>query len=339
MRGFILKLIHPCLASCCALLLSSIILPPTAMAHDIDVTGVARVFLDELEENQYQLSIVDQQVPPLFNIERILPERCSGLPPGRFSYRFQCEPTLNTDDVLVFPWSLEGLVLITRWADGSDVSGYFPGDGNIIEVPMAQMKAGASSIGNLARRYLLLGGEHILFGVDHLLFVLGLLLLLQGFWKLLKTITAFTIAHSITLACAVLGIFPVPGAPIEVLIALSIVFLAREILMAQQGKITLVHEKPWIVAFVFGLVHGFGFAGALGELGLNDADIPLALLFFNIGVEVGQVAFICALLILHLVFTKYFKHLWPSLQRGLAYGLGGIASYWFIERVPSLFIV
>ena len=204
---------------------------------------------------------------------------------------------------------------------------------------MAQMKAGASSTGNLARRYLVLGGEHILFGVDHLLFVLGLLLLLQGFWKLLKTITAFTIAHSITLACAVLGIFPVPGAPIEVLIALSIVFLAREILMAQQGKMTLVHEKPWIIAFAFGLIHGFGFAGALGELGLSDADIPMALLFFNLGVEVGQVAFISALLTLHFVFTKYFKHLWPSLQRGLAYGLGGIASYWFIERIPGLFIV
>jgi hydrogenase/urease accessory protein HupE len=339
MRRFILKVIRLFLASVCALVLSNALLPPTAMAHDIDVTGVARVFLDELEENQYQLSIVDQQVPPLFNIERILPERCIGLPPGRFSYRFQCEPELNTDDILAFPWSLEGLVLITRWSDGSNVSGYFPGNGRIIEVPMAQMKAGASSISNLARRYLELGGEHILFGVDHLLFILGLLLLQQGFWKLLKTITAFTIAHSITLACAVLGIFPVPGAPIEVLIALSIVFLAREILMSQQGKITLVHRKSWIVAFAFGLIHGFGFAGALGELGLSDADIPLALLFFNLGVEVGQVAFISALLILHFVFTKYFKHLWPSLQRGLAYGLGGIASYWFLERIPSLFIV
>jgi len=339
MGGFILKLIRPCRAASYALLLSAMALPPVAMAHDIDVTGVARVFLDELENNQYQLSIVDQQVPPLFNIERILPERCGGLPPGRFSYRFECTPELNTDDALIFPWSLEGLVLITRWADGSDVSGYFPGDGSIIEVEMAQMKAGAASVTNLAHRYLVLGGEHILFGADHLLFVLGLLLLLQGFWKLLKTVTAFTIAHSITLACAVLGIFPVPGAPIEVLIALSIVFLAREILMAQQGKITLVHDRPWIVAFAFGLIHGFGFAGALGELGLSDADIPLALLFFNLGVEVGQVAFICALLILHFIFTKYLKRLWPSLQRGLAYGLGGIASYWFLERIPSLFIV
>lgn len=326
------------LVSLCALLISNLCLVSTAHAHDVDVTGVARVFLDEIETGQYQLSIVDQQVPPLFNVERILPERCTGLPPGRFSYRFECTPELNTEDVLGFPWSLEGLVLITRWSDGSDVSRYFPGDGSIIEVPMAEMKAGASSLGNLARRYLILGGEHILFGMDHLLFVLGLLLLLQGFWKLLKTVTAFTVAHSITLACAVLGIFPVPGAPIEVLIALSIIFLAREILMAQQGQTTLVHERPWVVAFVFGLIHGFGFAGALGELGLSDADIPLALLFFNLGVEVGQVAFICALLALHYVFTKYVRQLWPSMQRGLAYGLGSIASYWFIERIPSLFI-
>ena len=327
------------LVSLCALLISNLCLVAAANAHDVDVTGVARVFLDEIEVGRYQLSIVDQQVPPLFNVERILPERCTGLPPGRFSYRFECTPELNTEDVLAFPWSLEGLVLITRWSDGSDVSGYFPGDGSIIEVPMTEMKAGAASLGNLARRYLILGGEHILFGMDHLLFVLGLLLLLQGFWKLLKTVTAFTVAHSITLACAVLGIFPVPGAPIEVLIALSIVFLAREILMAQQGQTTLVHKRPWVVAFVFGLIHGFGFAGALGELGLSDADIPLALLFFNLGVEAGQVAFICALLALHYVFIKYVKQLWPSMQRGLAYGLGGIASYGFIERIPSLFIV
>lgn len=312
---------------------------PVTMAHDVDVTGVARVFLDESQGNQYQLSIVDQQVPPLFNVERILPDRCVGLAPGRFSYRFQCEPALNAEDALIFPWSLEGLVLITSWADGSDVSGYFPGDGSIIEVPMSEMKAGAASVANLASRYLVLGGEHILFGVDHLLFVLGLLLLMQGFWKLLKTITAFTVSHSITLAFAVLGIFPVPGAPIEVLIALSIAFLAREIVMGQRGHTTLVHSKPWVVAFAFGLIHGFGFAGALGEIGLSDADIPLALLFFNLGVEAGQVAFISALLALHLLFTRLLNPLLPSIQRGLAYGLGGIATYWFIERVPSLFIV
>lgn len=328
------------LNSCVTFLaLCILLLSPLARGHDVDVTGVARVLLDETGAGQYRLSIVDQQVPPLFNVERILPERCTGLAPGRFSYRFECAPSLNIEDSLVFPWSLQGLVLIARWADGSDVSAYFPGDGSVIEVPLSEMKAGAASIGNLAQRYLVLGGEHILFGVDHLLFVLGLLLLMQGFWKLLKTITAFTVAHSITLACAVLGLFPVPGAPIEVLIALSIAFLAREILMGLQGKLTLVHSRPWIVAFAFGLIHGFGFAGALGEIGLSEADIPLALLFFNLGVETGQVAFIGALLALHYLCDRFLRPLLPSIQRGLAYGLGGIATYWFIERIPSLFLV
>jgi len=307
--------------------------------HDIDVTGVARVFLDELPDNEYNLSIVDQQVPPLFNVERILPERCIGLSPGRFSYRFQCTPSLNVDDTLSFPWSFQGVVVVARWSDGSDVSGYFPGDGNFVDVPLPQLKAGAASLGSLALRYLILGAEHILFGIDHLLFVLGLLLLLQGFWKLFQTITAFTVAHSITLAFAVLGIFPVPNAPIEVLIALSIVFLAREIIMGQRGESTLAHTKPWIVALVFGLFHGFGFAGALGELGLSDGDIPLALLFFNLGVEGGQIAFICVLIAINYVFNRFLSHLFLSLQSGLAYGLGAIATYWFIERLPALLVI
>ena len=321
------------------LLLAACLFATQVYPHDIDVTGVARVFLDELPDNEYNLSIVDQQVPPLFNVERILPERCIGLSPGRFSYRFQCTPSLNVDDTLSFPWSFQGVVVVARWSDGSDVSGYFPGDGNFVDVPLPQLKAGAASLGSLALRYLMLGAEHILFGIDHLLFVLGLLLLLQGFWKLFQTITAFTVAHSITLAFAVLGVFPVPNAPIEVLIALSIVFLAREIIMGQRGESTLVHTKPWVVAFVFGLFHGFGFAGALGELGLSDGDIPLALLFFNLGVEGGQIAFICVLIAINYGFNRFLSHLFLSLQRGVAYGLGAIATYWFIERLPALLVI
>lgn len=307
-----------------------------ATAHDIDVTGVARVFMDEQPGNTYQLSIVDQQVPPLFNIERILPPRCTGLPPGSYSYRFQCDPALNADDMLSFPWSLEGVVVIARWQDGNDVSGYFPGDGSQVDVALSDLKAGAGSLASLASRYLLLGTDHILFGIDHLLFVLGLLLLMRGFWRLVQTITAFTIAHSITLAFAVLGIFPVPTAPIEVLIALSIAFLAREVIMGQRGERTLVHERPWVVAFLFGLIHGFGFAAALGELGLSDADVPLALLFFNLGVEFGQIAFIIAMSLLNYLMARFLAPFLYSIERGLAYGLGGIATFWFMDRLPSL---
>ena len=323
----------------CWPLLLALLLPAfAAKAHDINITGVARVILFEEAPGAYRLSVVDAQVPPLFNIERILPQRCVGLPPAAFAYRFRCEPGLNIDDSLSFPWGLAGALVIANWLEGDSVSAYVPGDGAGIEVSMGELKAGAGSLTTLAVRYLISGAEHILFGIDHLLFVLGLLLLMQGFWKLVQTVTAFTIAHSITLACAVLGVFPVPGAPVEVLIALSIAFLAREIIMGQRGETTLVHRRPWLVAFLFGLLHGFGFAGALGELGLSDADIPFALLFFNIGVELGQVGFICALLGAWYAINRFGRELLFPVERGLAYGLGAIATYWFIERLPALVI-
>ncbi|MCI5106560.1 MAG: HupE/UreJ family protein [Pseudomonadales bacterium] len=319
------------------LLLTGLILAPLpAAAHDVDVTGVARVFLDQLPDGVYSLSVVDQQVPPLFDVGRILPQRCEALPPARFSYRFSCEPELNAEDTLQFPWSLEGVVVLANWSDGQQNSAYFAGDGSVVEVPLSGLKAGAGSLGGLAITYLILGAEHILFGIDHLLFVLGLLLLQHSAWKLLQTITAFTIAHSITLGFAVLEIFPLPNAPVEVLIALSIVLLAREILCGLKGQTSLVHSKPWLVALIFGLFHGFGFAGALGEIGLSSADVPLALLFFNLGVELGQIGFIAALLVFHALLQRLSRQLIPSIYRGLAYGLGSVAMFWFIERLPSL---
>jgi len=321
------------------LLCFSLCLSTSATAHDIDVTGVARVLLYENTPGAYQMSIVDQQVAPLYNLDRVLPERCSLEEPTRYSYRFNCQPALNVNDTITFPWTFEGVVVIAQWSDGQNVSRYFPGDGTFVDAPLSQLKAGAESISSLAVTYLELGAEHILFGIDHLLFVLGLLLLLNNFWAIIKTITAFTIAHSITLAFAVLGVFPVPNAPIEVLIALSIVFLAREVITSHKGERTLVHSKPWIVAFIFGLFHGFGFAGALGELGLSDADIPLALLFFNIGVELGQVGFIVFLITLNIMLLNLSKNLIPSIHRGLAYGLGSIAMVWFIERLPALVVI
>lgn len=309
-----------------------------AGAHDLNVTGVARVFLDETEIGSYRLSVADQQVPPLFDIERILPNRCDGLNPGRFSYRFQCQPALNANDKITFPWSFQGVVVLANWQDNSKVSAYFPNRGGQIEVPLSQLKAGAGSLSRLAKQYLVLGAEHILFGIDHLLFVLGLLLLLKGFKMLVAAVTAFTVAHSITLGAAVLGVFPLPGPPIEALIALSIVFLAREILMGHRGQNTLAHSKPWLIAFGFGLIHGFGFAGALGELGLAKQDIPLALLFFNLGVEAGQLGFVLTLLVFARLLKKIGQTWEQPIETAIAYGLGGIALFWFAERLPPLFI-
>ena len=154
--------------------------------------------------------------------------------------------------------------------------------------------AASQGIASVAGAYFMLGIEHILFGTDHLLFVLGLMLMVRDRWMLLKTITAFTVAHSITLAAATLGFVSVPGPPIEAAIALSIVLVAVEIVNARRGVPSLAARWPWLIAFSFGLLHGFGFAGALAEIGLPHHAIPVALLFFNLGVEFGQLAFVAA---------------------------------------------
>ncbi len=146
----------------------------------------------------------------------------------------------------------------------------------------------------VARTYLVLGVGHILGGIDHLLFVLALLILVKGTRRLIWTVTAFTVAHSLTLAGATLGFVHVPGPPVEAAIALSIVFVAAEIIHGREGNAGLTAKFPWIVAFTFGLLHGFGFASALNEVGLPQTAIPIALLFFNVGVEIGQLAFIGA---------------------------------------------
>lgn len=194
------------------------------------------------------------------------------------------------------------------------------------------MIPGETSTWDVIETYTTLGIEHILLGIDHLLFVLALILITKGKWRILKTITAFTLAHSITLSLAALGLVNFPGAPVEAVIALSIVFLAVEIIKNSQGKQTLTGRKPWIVAFTFGLLHGFGFAGALSAIGLPQQDIPLALAFFNIGVELGQIIFVViALAFIQLIAIK--KDWSPNLRRVPAYLIGSLAAFWMIDRV------
>jgi hydrogenase/urease accessory protein HupE len=185
--------------------------------------------------------------------------------------------------------------------------------------------------------YTWLGIEHILLGVDHLLFVAALVMLVRGKRQLLLTITAFTIAHSITLALATLGIVDVPGPPVEAIIALSILFVALEILRREQGHPSLASEKPWLVAFSFGLLHGLGFAGALAEVGLPENSIPLALLFFNVGVEIGQLLFVGVLLagaaLVQRLAGGQVDRRWSVTLP--AYLIGGLASYWVFERIAA----
>jgi len=181
--------------------------------------------------------------------------------------------------------------------------------------------------------YFRLGVEHILFGIDHLLFVTGLVLIVRRPWRLAKTITAFTLAHSITLALATLGFVHVPSAPVEATIGLSIVFLARELVRAERGESGLTVRQPWIVAFAFGLLHGFGFAGALAEVGLPHHDIPLALLLFNLGVEAGQMIFIAVLLALRAAILRVAPRLPRVAMWAPTYAIGVSAAFWLIQRL------
>jgi hydrogenase/urease accessory protein HupE len=188
---------------------------------------------------------------------------------------------------------------------------------------------------SVAGTYFILGIEHILLGIDHLLFVLALLLLTKGTWRLVKTVTAFTVAHSITLGLATLGIVHVPPKPVEAVIALSIVFVAAEIEHARRGRVGLAARMPWIVAFTFGLLHGFGFAGALSEVGLPEGQIPVALLFFNLGVEAGQLLFIAAVLAV-VAGARRIHTPWPRWAEMVPpYAIGSVAMFWVIQRVAA----
>jgi hydrogenase/urease accessory protein HupE len=184
--------------------------------------------------------------------------------------------------------------------------------------------------------YVGLGVQHILLGVDHLLFVLGLMLLVCDRWMLLKTITAFTLAHSITLAAATLGYVDVPAQPLNAAIALSILFLGVEVVRSRDGETSLASRRPWLVAFAFGLLHGLGFASGLLSLGLPKGDVPAALLFFNVGVEVGQLLFVAGLLLVARTF-RLLEIRWPRAVAALpAYAVGTLGCYWTIDRIAAM---
>ena len=199
--------------------------------------------------------------------------------------------------------------------------------------------AGAMGV---ARAYTVLGVEHILSGSDHLLFVLALIVITRGGWRLVKAVTAFTVSHSITLTLATLGYVHIPQRPVEAAIALSIVFVAAEILRSRAGEPSLTDRAPWIVAFAFGLMHGLGFAGGLSEAGLPDGHIPTALLFFSIGVEAGHFLFIGVVLSLLALLYRAASRLAPSNQQrsGIIqllppYAIGTLAMFWVMQRIAA----
>lgn len=241
-----------------------------------------------------------------------------------------CEAGLVDKDISIsgLNTSSTDVLLHLEFNDGRSLSAHLTPASDTYRVP-----ASSSAI-QIAATYTGLGVQHILLGVDHLLFVFALLLIVQAWRRLVITITAFTLAHSITLAVATLGLVNVPQQPVEAVIALSILFLAVELVHGKQGRQGAAARWPWLIAFVFGLLHGFGFAGALAEVGLPQQSIPLALVFFNIGVELGQLMFI-ALVILFAQLLHRLKQ--PKLlnraEATAVYLIGGLSSFWLIERI------
>ena len=267
--------------------------------------------------------------PPFFTMEELAsPNQI----PGSVIYSYTIS---SLEDLQGKILTIEGLnktlidVLVTiEYLDGQKATFMLQPDKDSSVIP------GKTSTIDVIKTYTNLGIEHILFGIDHLLFVLALIIITMGRWKIIKTITAFTIAHSITLSLAALGYVNFPSAPVEAVIALSIVFLAVEIIKIIHGKQTLTSKKPWLVAFTFGLLHGFGFAGALANIGLPQQDIPFALAFFNVGVEIGQLAFV--LVVLAIIKLLSFKKDWPIfIKKVPAYAIGSLATFWMIERVVA----
>jgi hydrogenase/urease accessory protein HupE len=245
-------------------------------------------------------------------------------PGGIFGKNIRIDGLENTmTDVLVRLVHQDGFTQMTRLT---------PGETSF------EIAAEPSSL-DVIKVYTALGIEHILIGVDHLLFVFALLLIVNGLRRLIGTITAFTLAHSITLAAATLGYVHVPQAPVEAVIALSILFLATEIVHNRQGRPGLANRFPWLVAFIFGLLHGFGFAGALAEIGLPEQSIPLALLFFNVGVELGQLMFVVAVVGAGWALRRV---VWQKALTGgevvASYVIGGTAAFWVIERTYSFWL-
>lgn len=277
----------------------------------------------------------------------VLPENCAiAGPPRQYlldgvqmprEFRLQAGTVVCSEPLAGRQFSVTGLagtdtdvLLRVDYLDGTSFSHRLVPAAPVVTIPADP------GVAAVAGTYTVLGIEHILIGLDHLLFVLALLLIVRGTGRLVATITAFTLAHSITLAASVLEVVRLPSAAVEATIALSILFLATELVRRKDplpsGAPSLASRYPWIVAFTFGLLHGFGFAGVLLEIGLPGNAVPLALLFFNVGVELGQLLFIGAVLLSGWLLRSLIGQLPATAPRFASYVIGSVAAYWVIER-------
>ena len=279
--------------------------------------------------------------PPILPLGCKIRESGQRLPNGLdqiLNWHFDCAAVAaSTESDIVLPWDREGALVTIQDQSGNRSSRFLEGRSGNVHLSLAILKGSRATPADAAKRYMLFGIEHILSGIDHLLFVFGLLLLVRGGLMLIKTITAFTIGHSVSLALVALGLFAVPGKPVEAIIALSIMFLAAELIRAKRGQKSLTILNPWLASLGFGLLHGLGFAGAFADLGLDGSSIPMALLMFNVGVEVGQLIFVAGLLMIWAVLRKLDMKFPKWTDRLPAAVIGSVAAFWFIGRMAVMF--
>lgn len=319
------------------LLLILLIAPLYTAAHEIRPAYLQIIQIDEFTYEVYwkvpsmgdAVPRIQPVFPQKFEIETV---NAPNQIPGSvvYNYRIRSDESLQGQRISIngLNKTLIDVLVNVKYLNGEKATLLLQADRDSGILP------GKTKVSDVIQTYSVLGIEHILLGIDHLLFVLALIMITKGKLRILKTITSFTIAHSITLSLAALGIVKFPGPPVEAVIALSIVFLAMEILKNLKGEATLTSKKPWIVAFTFGLLHGFGFAGALSDIGLPQTEIPLALAFFNIGVELGQIIFVMVMLLV--IYLINFKKQWPRyLKKAPAYAIGSLAAFWMIQRVVA----
>jgi hydrogenase/urease accessory protein HupE len=322
-------------------LLALVGLAPTALAHEI---RPAFLQIREVELNTYDIlwkTPAQGDMRLALNVE--LPAACRNIGEPRTTpvdaaviqrWRTVCEGGLIGKSIGIenLQASLTDVILRFEPATGLAKTLRLNGAAPTATIPAKQPWT------QVAATYFRLGVEHILFGFDHLLFVLCLLILVGNLKRLLGAITAFTVAHSITLAGTTFGWLHLSSAPVEASIALSIAFVAAEIIRTREGKGSVTQRWPWIASFSFGLLHGFGFASALREIGIPDDAVPLALLFFNLGVEAGQVMFVAAVLAGIWTWRRFAISLPAWSWRAPPYAAGIVAGFWFIERTAKIFL-
>jgi hypothetical protein len=315
--------------------LLSLVVP--AQAHEI-----RPAYLEIVEQSEGQFQIAWKQ--PVIDgrrlvVDPVLPETCTarsepqtGLLDGAVVSKWQAQCDMRSGEIRIsgLERTLTDVFVKLSYLDGDERTAVLKPSGPVLDLSTAQAAA--------APAYIQLGFEHILSGPDHLLFVAGLLALVR-LRKLFWVITAFTLAHSLTLALTMFGLVSLAPGPVETLIAISIVLIAVEAVNALDGRPSFASRWPWLISFSFGLLHGFGFAGALGEIGLPERAELAALVFFNIGVELGQIAFITVLLILIWTLLRLIGDRLDTVRRVTAYAVGVAGVFWTFERLGTLFVV